>query len=217
MDSKFDMDFIESRRDALNEWLIYVGSHPLLSTSLDLRSFLSTNFIMDTPLSADNIMLKTKSALTSDHNALSSDESIRNLLSRYKFPDTLEKEAEKTGIKAYATFTNMEKLGSTVDSLGNSMKSIGSVLDGSSENAKQKSTAAKTVAKRLGKDPDPAGGVFWRLLGRQCLQRIQPCMLRGQMHIGVLGVFTHFGGPSYCLKLDGRWRLLYGNHHGMTS
>ena len=109
MDSKFDTEFIESRRDALNEWLIYVGSHPLLSTSLDLRSFLSTNFIMDTPLSADNIMLKTKSALTSDHNALSSDESIRNLLSRYKFPDTLEKEAEKTGIKAYATSANMEK------------------------------------------------------------------------------------------------------------
>ena len=67
-----------------------------------------------------------------------------------------------------------KKIGSTVDSLGNSMKSLGSVLDGSPENVKQKSTAAKPVAKRLGKDPDPAGGVFWTLLGRQWLKRIQP-------------------------------------------
>ena len=162
-------------------------------------------------------MLKTKSALTSDHNALSSDESIRNLLSRYKFPDTLEKEAEKTGIKAYATSTNMEKLGSTVDSLGNIMKSIGSVLDGSPENTKQKSTAAKrspSVSAKILILLVEYSGDYW---GVSAYNASGHSILRGQMLIGVLGVFTRFGEPSYCLKLDGRWRLLYGNQHGMTS
>ena len=54
MDSKFDTEFIESRKDALNEWLIYVGSHPLLSTSLD--AFFNQ-------LHMDCANFKTKSAL----------------------------------------------------------------------------------------------------------------------------------------------------------
>ena len=183
MESKFNIEFIESRKNALNQWLIYIASHPLLSTSLDLRSFLSTNFSMDSPLSADNIMLKTKSTLTNEHNKLSTDSSIRNLLNGYKFPRSLETEAEKAGTKAFDASSTSEHIGTLIGNLGNEMKKLGSNVDHCNQIATPKQSASPSAPSSKTKKsssssstttPEPSGGIFWEMVGNHYRDNIKP-------------------------------------------
>jgi len=172
MESKFNTEFIESRKNALNQWLIYVASHPLLSTSLDLRSFLSTNFSMDSPLLADNIMLKTKSTLTNEHNKLSTDVSIKNLLSGYKFPRSLEAEAEKAGTKAFDASSACEDIGSLVGDLGKDLRLLGSNIDHCSSYST--SPSSSKVKTDVGEEkPQESGGIFWGIVGDHYVENIK--------------------------------------------
>ncbi len=96
----FDPDWLSSRQTKLNSWLIFVASHPLLGTSLDLRTFLSSTFTMEIPMSSDHVMLKMKASLTSQHAEIATNESISNLLKNYHIDEELGQNHQRLGEKA---------------------------------------------------------------------------------------------------------------------
>ena len=224
MESKFNIEFIESRKNALNQWLIYIASHPLLSTSLDLRSFLSTNFSMDSPLSADNIMLKTKSTLTNEHNKLSTDSSIRNLLNGYKFPRSLETEAEKAVTKAFDASSTSEHIGTLIGNLGNEMKKLGSNVDNCNQIATPKKSASPSAPSSKTKKsssstttPEPSGGIFGKWLVITIGTILNQHMINVQMYLAPSAIYIYFGELNYCLKLENHLMYHYVNQLGMIN
>jgi hypothetical protein len=99
MEDTFNPDYLLRRQNSLNFWLVHVAGHPLLGTSLDLRTFLSTTFSMDLPLSSDHIMLKTKAALTSQHADLGTYSKVAELLKNYKLSDKEEGNYANMGVE----------------------------------------------------------------------------------------------------------------------
>jgi len=128
MEDPFNPDYLLRRQNMLNFWLVHVAGHPLLGTSLDLQTFLSTTFSMDLPLSSDHIMLKTKAALTSRHADLGMYSKVTELLKKYTLSDKEEGNYARIGLKLADAGNATCAYGSANQRMGESFVTLSEIL-----------------------------------------------------------------------------------------